>query len=397
MSNPYDVIVIGAGMMGAAAARHLAQAGARVCIIGPDEPADYAAHDGVFASHYDEGRLSYRLSKDLVWARLTARAVEHYPIIEAESGVAFHGAVGGLMVARDMVNYAFTSHRHEIAREHGVPFREYGDAQAIHEAHPMFGFPVGYGGLFELPPAGWVNPRALVRAQLAIARKRGAAHIRDVAVRARRADGSVEVLVRGGDAYLADRVVLAGGAFSNCFDLLPGKLALRIKTETIILAEVDAGEAGRLKDMPVALYDIESDHINGIYMTPPMRYPDGGLYIKMGCDTSADEWPADLAAMQAWMRRGREDGMRDVMLRALLSFMPGLRVRSCRAVPCLVTYTPHRKPFIDQIDDGVFVATGGNGSSAKCSDTLGWLAAELALARPWPGGFNRADFRVVTH
>ena len=57
-------------------------------------------------------------------------------------------------------------------------------------------------------------------------------------------------------------------------------------------------------------------------------------------------------------------------------------------------YPPHTKPYVDQVAERVFVATGGNGSSAKCSDTLGWLAANLALGRPWEG-FERADFRVV--
>lgn len=44
MSESVDFVIIGKGMMGAAAARHLARAGAGVALIGPDEPEDWANH-----------------------------------------------------------------------------------------------------------------------------------------------------------------------------------------------------------------------------------------------------------------------------------------------------------------------------------------------------------------
>jgi len=55
------IAVIGRGLIGSAAARHLAKAGHAVTLIGPDEPADRKAHRGVFASHYDEGRITRAL------------------------------------------------------------------------------------------------------------------------------------------------------------------------------------------------------------------------------------------------------------------------------------------------------------------------------------------------
>ena len=55
--NAIKLAVIGRGMIGAAAARHLSKMGHDVALIGPDEPADFSRHDGVFGSHYDEGRI----------------------------------------------------------------------------------------------------------------------------------------------------------------------------------------------------------------------------------------------------------------------------------------------------------------------------------------------------
>jgi sarcosine oxidase len=82
------------------------------------------------------------------------------------------------------------------------------------------------------------------------------------------------------------------------------------------------------------------------------------------------------------------------MRAALLAFMPTLAVRSWQSRPCLVTYTSHGNPFIDQLDEHLFVATGGNGGAAQCSCTLGELAARLVLEQPWPDAFLRQDFGV---
>ena len=54
----FKYIVVGAGMMGAAAARHLSVQTDGVALIGPDEPADRKTHQGVFSSHYDEARIT---------------------------------------------------------------------------------------------------------------------------------------------------------------------------------------------------------------------------------------------------------------------------------------------------------------------------------------------------
>ena len=83
------IIVVGRGMIGSAAARHLAGLTDGVTLIGPDEPADYAAHDGVFASHYDEGRMTRISDPDPDWAVTSKRSVARYDEIAAESDISF--------------------------------------------------------------------------------------------------------------------------------------------------------------------------------------------------------------------------------------------------------------------------------------------------------------------
>ena len=73
------------------------------------------------------------------------------------------------------------------------------------------------------------------------------------------------------------------------FDLLPRKLALRVKSETIILAEVPHSEVERLETMPAVNVDYENELLSSIYMLPPIRYPDGRYYVKMGCNNVFDQ------------------------------------------------------------------------------------------------------------
>ena len=76
MTERFRFIVIGRGMMGAAAARYLSKWTDGIALIGPGEPADYGRHDGVFASHYDEARITRTIDPDPVWARLANRSIE---------------------------------------------------------------------------------------------------------------------------------------------------------------------------------------------------------------------------------------------------------------------------------------------------------------------------------
>ena len=92
----FDYLVIGKGMIGAAAARYLSANSASVALVGPDEPQNWRTHDGVFSSHYDQGRITRILGPELVWSRLAKRAMAAYADIERQSGVRFHHAVGGV-------------------------------------------------------------------------------------------------------------------------------------------------------------------------------------------------------------------------------------------------------------------------------------------------------------
>ena len=92
--SSFDVVVIGRGMIGAAAARHLAESGLSTALIGPDEPEDRRAGAGPFSSHPDEGRITRIAARTMIWAELAARSIARYRDIEIRSGIPFYTRTG---------------------------------------------------------------------------------------------------------------------------------------------------------------------------------------------------------------------------------------------------------------------------------------------------------------
>jgi sarcosine oxidase len=82
------------------------------------------------------------------------------------------------------------------------------------------------------------------------------------------------------------------------------------------------------------------------------------------------------------------------MQEALLSFMPGLAPEATRTARCIVCYTTHGRPYLDEVADDLFVAAGGNGQGAKSSVAIGRLAAARMGVGEWPEAFEPGLFAV---
>lgn len=380
--------------MGSAAARHLSVLDDGVALIGPAEPADQTAHDGVFASHYDQGRLTTRLSKDVTWSRLARHAMAGYRALEQAAGIDFYRPVGRVAAEAAYSPKPERAAALDIAAAEEIPFTLYApEDRRWRLQFPALDFPDGFGVLVEPDPAGYINPRAMLQAQLTLAERQGTAVIRETVVDVRERAAGVTVQTDSGGQYHAERLLVAAGAFTNFNRLLPRPIPLKVKTETIILGRVSPETAAALADMPVVTYQIADPAIDDIYMTPPMRYPDGEFYVKMGCNTRADTWPTSLEAVQTWFRTGNSDACQPAMAAAMQSLLPQVEFLGMTTKRCIVCYTPSGLPTIDQVSERIYVAAGGNGSGAKGSDTLGRLAAGLVYDGRWPEEFPRAPFQ----
>ena len=75
--------------------------------------------------------------------------------------------------------------------------------------------------------------------------------------------------------------------------------------------------------------------------------------------------------------------------------LPGLRVASFGAKPCVVAYTAHNRPYIDCVEpEQIFLATGGCGAGAKSCDEIGRAAALLVEHGAWKYDLPAETFAV---
>ncbi|MBW7883992.1 MAG: FAD-dependent oxidoreductase [Caldilineaceae bacterium] len=392
MNHSFDVAVIGIGMMGSAAARYLSAQGLRVLAIGPEEPADWQSHTGVFASHYDQGRITRISDPDPIWAQLAARSLAVYGEIELNSDVRFHHPVGHLRVSPDGVAPGDSLRRAaENAQQYGADYSLCSSSELAH-AFPFLDFPAGAMGLWERGGAGFINPRALVRAQLTIAAQQGALIKRGTVTALARQEDGIALVTGSGDRYTVPRALVAAGGYTN--HLLRDPLDLRPKAVSVVLAQLDEREVARLQGMPSLIWRL-ADHpvLASIYAAPPTLYPDGATYLKIGGTLKEPVYMYTPEAFRNWFHADGNPVETDALREVLLALLPGLRVSRWQTKPCVVTYTAHDYPYIDEIDAGIYVAAGGCGASAKSSNEIGRLAAELVATGYWRDNIDRALFR----
>ncbi|KAF5882477.1 FAD-dependent oxidoreductase [Rhizobium sp. PEPV16] len=382
MAVDFRFIVIGRGMMGAAAAKYLARQTDGVAVIGPDEPDDRKAHQGVFASHYDEGRITRTIDPDRNWALLANRSISRYGEIARDSGIDFYREVGCVVVAPTGGDYLEKTRQAAISL--GVETSLL-DEQGLKAAFPFFAFPDGGAGVFEARGAGHISPRKLVKAQSLLAEKAGAAVIRDHVVSIRSEGGSAVVETSGGLTHRTEKVLLAAGGFSIAENLLPQPVAMTVYARTVTLFEVSEADAARLATMPSLI--LRAPGID-IYLLPPIRYPDGKFYLKIGGDPD-DLALSDDTEMRAWFKTEGRDTVHAHLKRIVDGLVPDMVPLSISTAACVVSHTESGYPMIGYSSSPeIAVLTGCAGTSAKSSDEIGRLGAELLLS----GGISEQGY-----
>ncbi|KAJ8303610.1 hypothetical protein KUTeg_020006 [Tegillarca granosa] len=253
-------------MIGSAVARHASlHRSLKVCLIGPEEPKKRLILSGreVFGAHYDEGRITRQTDIDPVWAHLAHKSIENYKHLETESEKMFL------------------------------------DNKSLKSMFPYFDFSKDDIGYYMPVNAGYLNPRKQVMAQIIVASNQGCDVIRDVVTGIITGNDETQIhriVTEKGKLIYAKKVLLATGVFTEIHNLLPNHVRIKFKAipKTVTLAQVSDDDARRLKNMPTLLYfgkggenwfeDYPKD-VNGnihLYFLPPIKYPDGKYYIKLG-------------------------------------------------------------------------------------------------------------------
>ncbi len=385
-----DVCVVGKGLLGSATARHLAEMDLNVLLLGPDEPSVKSQHSGVFGSHYDSGRITRIIDTDLYCARIAEASISRYRDLEESSGIDFYQAVGHLAVssAKDYIDEITNT-----ARQLKVDFESLTNPELL-DAFPYFSFANEVSGIYEQFTGGYVNPRNLIKAQSEMVLKADGKILTDTVSVIEKRKGFFEIFTESGKKVRANQVLVACGVFSE--RLMPGgqNLDLEICESTVLLAELSEENAMQLQEMPSLIFRYESEIEKGVYLLPPIRYPDQKMYIKIGHSESRPM--SDPATnLTKWFQGDGDQAIGEWLYSQLFDLLPNVGLSNLKTESCAVSRSSTGRQFIDVMDEsGIHVLLAGNGYSAKSSDELGRITAHKIISGEVPDEYSDIDFTV---
>ena len=224
-------------------------------------------------------------------------------------------------------------------------------------------------GYFTPDHSGMINPRRLVEAQLLIARSHGCQHIKDAVHSVTKDNSGVyQVMLSSGDVVKTKNVILATGAYLNISGHLSQftdqHLDLDLMGQTVAFLRVSDETAERLGSMPSVVTTYNYARLDGTYILPPVKYPDGKYYLKLGHhDMFERQFGDDPEEIREWYREGTGDKEAVEELTGFLeNFIKDLEVEDVRGGCCITSHTKDREgPYIDKVVEGLFVAGGGCG------------------------------------
>jgi sarcosine oxidase len=367
----HKVIIVGRGLFGSAATRHLAERSDGILCVGPNEPKNRQTHTGVFGSHYDEGRMTRVVDPVSEWVVAAKNSIDRYADLEKRSGIKFFTSSGYLGIGDPTSDYNESCAA--AGAKVGVAIQKLSPAE-IRSKFPFLSVDNNSDGLLETETAGHVSPRAMVLAQTKLAEMAGAISVFDQATKIFHTSKGVEIELASGKTLKSEKVIIATGGFTSACGLSPVDLNLRVFGRTVVLAKIQGSLIKELSKMPTIIHCK-----SGAYILPPIRYPDGNIYLKLGIGTNSDTTFETLEDLQAWFKgKGSEENRREFS-EFILNLIPSLSIcANWHTDTCVVTQTQNGLPIIRYVDEGkIVVAVGGNGKGAKGADEWGKVAADI--------------------
>ena len=360
----YDVIVVGLGGMGSAAAYHLARRGRRVLGLERFTP----AHDRG-SSHGRSRVIRQAYFEDPAYVPLVLRAYELWREAERATGADLLLITGALMIGAPDSEVVAGSLR--SAKEWGLG-HELLDAGDLRRRFPMFAPTVGTVALYE-GQAGVVRPEAAVGAHLTLAAEAGAELRFEEPIVAWEADSSGEgvTVTTGRGTERAGRLVICPGAWAP--ELLTGLgVPLTVERQLQFWFQPSGDPAAFLPGRyPVWVWDGGGD--GQPYSLPAIDGLDGGVkaaWFRHGRTCTPDTIDRHVTAAEV--------GEMAETLRARVPLLPG---RFIRAVACMYTNTPDQHFVVapHPAHPQVAVACGFSGHGFKFAPVIGEILADLAI------------------
>jgi sarcosine oxidase len=358
----YDVIVVGLGGMGSAAAYHLAARGRRVLGLERHEP----AHDKG-SSHGGSRIIRQAYFEDPGYVPLLLRAYELWEKLAADSQRDVYRLTGGLFIGPPDCQIVSGSLR--ASRQWDLP-HELLDAAEITARFPNFTPHPEDIALYD-PKAGFARPELTVRAHLEIAEKAGATlQFGEPVLDWNQTAAGIRVITSRG-SYTAGQLVICPGAWAP---QVLGQFGVPITVERQVMYWLDpTGGVSRFEDHPIFIHENAAGvHTYGF---PAIDGPRGGVKVAFARNGIA-------CTPDTIDRVVHEREISEIRAR-VAELLPALAGKCLRAATCMYSNTPDRHFVIGRHPQcaDVIMACGFSGHGFKFVPVVGEILADLAIDR----------------
>lgn len=355
----FDVIVVGLGGMGSAAAYHLARRGQRVLGLEKYTP----AHDRG-SSHGGSRIIRQSYFEDPAYVPLLLRAYELWQELADATGLEVYRMTGGLFVGPPDCLTVAGSRR--AAEEWDLP-HEMLSAADVGRRFPTFALADDDVALYEAK-AGFARPEMTVAAHLDLAARAGATlHFGEQVVEWSDGPSGVTVATAEG-TYMAGQLVICPGAWAPH---LLTDLGIPITVERQVLYWLDpVGITEPFEQQPIFI----SEHAGGpqIYGFPAIDGPSGGVkvaFFRKGRECTPDTIDRQVSEQEI-----------DEMRERVSDLLPALTGPAVHTATCMYSNTPDEHFVIARPSalTNVTVACGFSGHGFKFVPVVGEVLADLA-------------------
>lgn len=374
----YDLIVVGAGGVGSAAAYHAVRSGRRVLLleqfaVGHTRGSSHGGSRIIRYTHDSPGPAGQMPATFQLWHEL-----------ERESGARLLQLTGGLYMARQEDTWlaGCQATLEELDFAHHVL-----DAGDLRRAFPQFNVPDGWRALYQAN-TGILSATHCVEAMVAQAQQHGAEVRAETPVLAVQPDGEgVTVQLASGESVRGSRAILAAGPWSGRFlaELLDFGVPLRVTQQQVAYYTVQDPAAYAVGTFPIFITALE-DHLYGF----PIWERAGS--IKVALEQTARTVDPDGP-------RAVDDGLLARLSARVATYLPGADPAPVHVEPCLYTETPTRDFVIDRHPHHpqIVIAAGFSGRGFKHTIAVGKLLVDLAFsdAGVYGGPFWQDSYRIT--
>ena len=362
-TNHTDIVIIGAGGMGSAAAYHLAKAGHAPLLL------EQFTVGHTFGSSHGGSRITRYANPDIDDARVIPATYELWRTLEAEQNATLLRLTGGLFLGPEDEPFLLDTRRALAANQYA--YRDV-DRVTLEQEFPQFNPPDGWTGLYQAESGMLAASRcveALARQAVAFgATLREACKVTAVKPTA---DG-VTVHLADGDSIHAGQAIIAAGPWASVFlrELVAWPIPLQVTRQQVAYFAVDDPLLYDADNCPVYIFAAEP-HCYGF----PIWEKPG--HIKVALEMIDSTTDPDLP------REVEQNNVRNLS-EIISRHFRGVNPTPVQIDTCLYTETTNREFIVDRHPEHpqILLAAGFSGRGFKFTIGIGRLLMDLALSAP---------------